>query len=274
MASPSSDFSALRAAKHVGLTLLAAILFGGVLAGLNLFADSEKAADELGKQLVWVAVFAFVASYGAQTRRRAVFYGASTVVVALGLLVPIFLAWIGMRVRSNLLLTTEERAAPSLREGRLCQDALSFSVTKLGESFGRDTEAEAMVNHEQEKAAGYGNMVRWVWSANQKGERFMLSVAKGAANTPKTFARFTAGVRASAVETEGIEIEKEEAATEAAPYSYQLAVRRSDGFVIDIHCLSPAVPIRTSPVVCAITFAPSHESLREARQSLRFGPCG
>jgi len=168
-------------------------------------------------------------------------------------------------------LTEAERVAPQVQGDRLCQAALGFSVAFPGESFRRDTETEASLNTGAEKAGEGEDSIWWAWSTNSQA--FHLLAAKGAAASSESFARFLAGRREKVHKADGLSILKDEAVTDAPPYSWVLETQSYNAQSFYTVCLSPPAPTETSAVVCIRTLTNSPGELRKERESIAFGPC-
>jgi hypothetical protein len=164
-------------------------------------------------------------------------------------------------------LTELERLAPSQQGDRLCQPALGFSVAVPGENFERDLEAEAKLNPVGEAQ----DSIWWAWKSNSGW--YQVLAVKGAAASPESFARFLEGKRETLRKGDGLTIQKDEAVTNAPPYSWVLELQTYNAQSLFTSCISPSSPTETSAVVCIRTLTNSPGELKEERNSVQFGAC-
>jgi hypothetical protein len=157
-------------------------------------------------------------------------------------------------------LNAEETALPKRVGGKLCHDAVGFTIDDPGPDF-----------RERPGLGGGGGHVRlWLWENDQQ-ERLDIMVLKGTGETPEDFREFASGMGKG--EAEESEIGERTIDTTRRPYVATLDFHFRNGGSRVLRCIGTKADRGTPWTFCVSTVARDPTTFRALRESLAAGAC-
>jgi hypothetical protein len=158
-------------------------------------------------------------------------------------------------------LTAEETAFPKRVAGKLCHDAIGFTIDDPGPGFRERTDL----------GGGGGHVRLWLWENDQTRERLDIMVLKGTGATPEDFRQYVSGMWKGQAEESWID--EQNVDTAHRPYVANLNYHPDDGRSFATRCIGMKAERGTPWTLCAMTVAREHATLRALRESLAAGSC-
>jgi hypothetical protein len=257
---------AFAAAAALGvLTLIAA-------AGLTPQA-SYQFGRAIARDLLWTFAFAFVATYGFQTRRKVLGWVMLILtVIVVGADGTILFQTAHRLTADNAPLTAAEKARPArdARQPRLCQAALGVSFPDPGKAFAPATALEERLRAQETDP----KVAKWVWESSETENHIILRAMRGL-GTEQGFRDFAADFTGSLAKTPGVKMAGESLHWTGERGEYDLTADMENGIHLQSHCLARGRKGDLPPLTaCLQTFTGEGDPLRDIRNGLDVRGCG
>lgn len=265
----SSSFRPLRLAALVTGGLGAT---GALLAGFDLFANSQGVAEATGGALVLVflAVLTAAAVHQGGYRRAGLLFGALAALLVAGVCGLWGVAIFHREERPVALSAAERDSLKASPAGdRLCSDPLGFSLPAPAPLVAAP-ELQARTNATLAARQGFA----WAFEDPATAERLMVFGAKGVGAQEETFRYFSQEISEGIIRRGRLSPTVRRLTWTDDRGEYELSLQSSDGLALDFRCLATSRSGHSPPlIVCAQTVSPSSDRLRGLRSGLALRGC-
>lgn len=265
--------------KKGALHAFAAAAVLGVLASIAAAGLTPQASYQFGRaiarDLLWTFAFAFVASYGFQTRRKVLgWVMLFLTVIVVGADGAILFQTAHRLAADDGPLTEAEKARPArdARQPRLCQAALGLSFPDPGKAF---APAAALEERLRSQEPDPQHVAKWAWESSETGEHILLRVNRGLGDTEKGFRDFAADFKNGLANTPGVKVAGESLRWTQGRGEYDLTANMENGVQLQSRCLARGREGDLPPLTaCLQTFTGEGDPLRAVRDGLDVRGCG